>query len=401
MPLWQRDGFRQVVVWLAAGSAAVAALLVAVLVAMGGSNDGAGAGASSMPSASPSGVAAATASETPTPTAAVTATATATPTASPATTTAPTATTPPATPVPVAPAGLARGWARVNTGLNLREEPGIGSAAVTRLPNDEVVWVVGGPQSRDGYDWYEVRTLGNDHGWIATGPASDPFATSISEEETLLSCGPVDSDDAIRVDGLRPGPLDAGQRGGLELADAIQGEACVTYTLLADRPIRYLDLLLDACGAPVWDGSHLLLKPTSWGDVIPDYKVKRTVEVASALLTELSAVDADGMTNKLKVLILGGQLAQPFACISVYIQEEGRDSRREIETWLGGECLIMTELTDSHVVVKPATGGTGVLLTRISTREFQTITLGQPTVVNLFAGTSTAERLWMGGFGRC
>jgi hypothetical protein len=295
---------------------------------------------------------------------------------------------------------LLGGWAQVTTELNLREEPAVAATSVDRLPADEVVWVAGGPEHRDGYDWYLVQSIGRDSGWIASGAADDPFATSLSQEETLLWCGTVESGNGIRVNGLRPGPLDAAQRGALALADATQTEACVTYVLEDNEPGRYLGVFLDACGAPVWDGQRLTLKPTSYGDVINDYKVKRTIEVASALLTERSAVDEDGLTNKLKVFLLGGQLARPFACMSVRIREEEPGGRRE-SVYVGGECLVLTELTDTYAVVKPAAGGHGVSFTRTSTVAFTEIEIGEPTIMNVFATTTTSERFWMGGFGAC
>jgi hypothetical protein len=374
------------------------AALVVVLVVVGGDGEVDATGATPTPAASASALAVVSPSPTAKPTISPTPVATATPVQ--------TATAQPATPEPAPPgppATLTLGWARIETELNLRAEPALAAGLIARLAGDEVVWVASAPHQRDGFSWYQVQTLNKDTGWIASGPADEPYATIISGEETLLSCGAVESDGGVRVDGLRPGPLDAAQRGAFEMTDATQGEACVTYALENREAVRYIQLFLDACGAPVWDGDRLTLKPTSYGDVINDYKVKRTVEVAPALLTERSAVDDDGLTNKLKVFILGGQLAKPFACTSVYLDEEGSDSRREIEVWLGGECLILTELTATDARVRPASGGSSVSLRRMSTAAFSGITIDKPTIVNLFSTTSASEgeRLWMGGFGGC
>lgn len=391
---WQRDRFRQVVIWVVAGSAGVAAVLVTVLLVMGGNGDPGSASNSVTPTSS------ATASEvveTPSPQASSIATAT----PSLAATSTPVPSTPPtAAPQADPPAALGFGWHRVLTELNLREEPASVAALVARLPRDEVVWVVGQPHHRGGYDWYQAATLDEKTGWIASGPTSDPFAARLAAEEILLSCGRVDSSDGIRVDGLRIGPLDAVERGGFELAAATGDEQCVTYALDGNRPVAYLRLLLDACGGPTWDGAKLTFKPTLWGDVVPDYKVKRTVEVARAFLNENSLLDSAGMSNKLKVLLLGGQLEEPFGCISLYIEDAGDQIRRELEVWLS-DCLIMTDQTARSVTLKPATGGAGVTLLKPGVVNIDDINVDQPTRINLFAWTHPEEKLTILGFGGC
>jgi hypothetical protein len=396
---WQQDRFRQVVIWGAAGAGVLAAVLTTVVVVMGGSDGGGAAAGSATPSASPSE--SAVVSPTPIATVGSTATPTTAPTATPEPTTPPPATAPPAPDDP--PVVLGGGWTKVLTELNLRDEPTSVAAVVKRLPRDELVWVVprgGDPVQGDGFYWYPAETLDGESGWIASGPSSDPHADGLSTEDTLLSCGKVESGDGIRIDGLRAGPLDAVERGGFALAAATGDEQCVTYTLEGDRPVAYIDLLLDACGGPTWDGGKLMLKPTAWGDVVTEYKVKRTVEVAKAIWAGNSLLDDAGLSNKLKVLLLGGQAAQPFGCLSIYIQEAGEQIRRELEVWLS-DCMILTANTTSTVSMKLAAGGDGVVFLKPDNVGIRTITVGQPTRINLFAYTHPEETLSMGGFGGC
>ncbi len=104
------------------------------------------------------------------PTAAPTATP-ARPTATPAPAATPTAPSPTATPT-AQPAGLMKVVAL--GGVNVREQPGAKAKAVGRFNANAIVTVIEGPTTADGYTWWKV-TAAALSGWVAAGPADDPW----------------------------------------------------------------------------------------------------------------------------------------------------------------------------------------------------------------------------------
>ena len=52
------------------------------------------------------------------------------------------------------------------TGLNMRAGPSTGQARVKTLAENSVVEIVGGPQTADGFTWYQVRDSSGTIGWV-------------------------------------------------------------------------------------------------------------------------------------------------------------------------------------------------------------------------------------------
>lgn len=84
-------------------------------------------------------------------------------------------TPPPPTPTPTLPAEITvGGYVRVlaAAGVNLREGPGVGQAAIRLLENGEVLKVVDGPQEADGYTWWKLEDKREGRtGWAAESTA--------------------------------------------------------------------------------------------------------------------------------------------------------------------------------------------------------------------------------------
>ena len=107
----------------------------------------------------------------------------ATPTATPAPTIAPTVaptialTQPAETPTPAPAPTAAPRQARVlaTGGLNVREAASAGAKQVGRLGGNVVVTVLEGPTQANNYDWYRVDNGSGVAGWVAAGPANDPW----------------------------------------------------------------------------------------------------------------------------------------------------------------------------------------------------------------------------------
>ena len=60
--------------------------------------------------------------------------------------------------------------------LRIREDPGLGGASLGTLAEGDIGYVVGGPVSADGYDWYLVSALGLPQASGCAGPIEiDPF----------------------------------------------------------------------------------------------------------------------------------------------------------------------------------------------------------------------------------
>lgn len=114
----------------------------------------------STPMQEPTVAAAAQVAPTDTPTAAPTATQTASPTAT------------------QAPAGMAAGGkARVAAGggLNVRDSAKAKGKQVGRLDLNTVVTLLEGPVQADNYAWWKVQSDAGLTGWVAIGPANDPW----------------------------------------------------------------------------------------------------------------------------------------------------------------------------------------------------------------------------------
>ena len=217
-------------------------------------------------------------------------------------------------------AELAEGWARINTGLNLRDGAGENNPIVTKLQPGEVVWVSSGPyrenEADDQFDWYYVQTLHDKYGWVASGAPDDPHAANISNQFTFRSCGAVQVlPSAALVNGLRTGRLEGVERAAFELAQATGTPACQRFSNEDYEPSSRLELDLHVCGAPSWDGSVGRLRPTTAGDVDPAWRVSSTQVIPAQLLTYNQQDDADGLTNYQKLLILGSRVSSPFACV--------------------------------------------------------------------------------------
>ena len=53
------------------------------------------------------------------------------------------------------------------TGINLRNAPGLNGTRVGKIQPGTVVSVLEGPRSANGYQWYKIRTAGRAEGWVA------------------------------------------------------------------------------------------------------------------------------------------------------------------------------------------------------------------------------------------
>lgn len=73
------------------------------------------------------------------------------------------------TPVALGPGVRARVQTEGEARLSLREEPGTGSALITRLKAGTEVTVLEGPVQKDGYTWWKVETAEGQIGWVAEG----------------------------------------------------------------------------------------------------------------------------------------------------------------------------------------------------------------------------------------
>jgi hypothetical protein len=266
--------------------------------------------------------------------------------------------TPSASPDPPQ-AELSEGWARINTTLNLRNNATEDSAIVVKLAPREVVWVSSSEPYRedidDDLDWYQVETLNDKYGWIASGSPDDPHATTISNQFKFRTCGSVGvSGRAGLVNGLRTPRLSDAARGTFELGQAMGSRGCMVFDNEDYEPTTKLELDVHACGAPSWDGSVTSLSPTTAGSVDAAWRVPSTIVVPKSLVTERQRVEADGLTNEQKFFLLGSRLASPFLCYrSELVYGKQRHQTQQVEI---ADCLVITAKDDNFVTFDPSKG---------------------------------------------
>lgn len=74
--------------------------------------------------------------------------------------------------------------------LNLREDPSTDAAIVDQLPEGTSVVILFGPESADGYDWYEVDTTDFGSGWVVADfielPPTDEPAIEVGDTVVVI-----------------------------------------------------------------------------------------------------------------------------------------------------------------------------------------------------------------------
>jgi len=383
-PPWWRDPMKVAIVAVVGVFAIIVTALLLILV-NGGPAEGATASASPSPSSS-------TASLAPSPT-------TSEPTSSvePSSSIDPSP-TPSASAVPSDPpqAELTQGWARIKTGLNLRDGASAEYAIVAKLPPGEVVWVNSGPYREDAddqLDWYNVETLNDKYGWIASGSPDDPNATTISQQFRFQSCGPVGITGSQGVvNGLRTPRLNDVELATFELAIATGTRGCMRFSNEDYEPKASLDLSVHACGAPSWDGSVGRLQPTTAGDVDASWRVSSTLDIPAILLTYGQREDAEGVTNLQKLLTLGRNVSSPFTCIKAQVVRGGNHRKQTINMEVA-DCLVMISKGPAGVTFAPA-GGDPVTLLRYYRDHLAEMPFNDPARLRLIvSGTLNSEVL--------
>ena len=289
-------------------------------------------------------------------------------------------------------AELTQGWARIKTGLNLRDGASAEYAIVANLVPGEVVWVNSGPYREDAddqLDWYNVETLNDKYGWIASGSPDDPNATNISQQFTFRSCGPVRTSGSYGVvNGLRTPRLNEVELATFELAIAGGTHGCMRLSNEDYETEARVELIAHACGAPSWNGSVMSLAPTTAGNVDEAWRVDSTLTVPEALLAQGRTTD-DGLTNNQNILILGSRASEPFGCVTGHVIRKDDSRANQTLTETSG-CLVMTARGSAEVEYAAAGGGDSVNLLRSRRGQLAEVELGDPNVLRV-AATSLAR----------
>lgn len=91
---------------------------------------------------------------------------------------------PTATPTQAPTSMTVGGQARVAAGggLNVREQPSARGRQVGRLNTNAIVTLVEGPTQADNYDWWKVDNGAGLVGWVAAGPANEPWLVPSAAE---------------------------------------------------------------------------------------------------------------------------------------------------------------------------------------------------------------------------
>ena len=289
-------------------------------------------------------------------------------------------------------AELTQGWARIKTSLNLRDGASAEYAIVANLAPGEVVWVNSGPYREDAddqLDWYSVETLNDKYGWIASGSPDDPHATTLSQQFTFRSCGPVGvSGSQGVVNGLRTPRLNDVELATFELAIATGTRGCMRFSNEDYDPEVRVDLVVHACGAPSWNGSVMTLSPTTAGSVEEAWRVDSTVTVDEALLAQ-GETGADGLTNHHNILILGSRSSSPLGCVTARVVRKDSSRANATVTEIS-DCVVMIGKGPDQVEYAAAAGGDSVSLLRARRGQLAEVVVGDPNILRIAATSSAA-----------
>jgi hypothetical protein len=347
------------------------------------------AGASASPSASPS-EAQATPSSEPTPSEEPSEEPSATPTPTISASPAPTPAAPPAT-------VAAGGWSIVaEENLNVRDAPGLEASLWTQLDTGWVAYVIGGPTFADGWNWYEVALLGGGRGWVAAGPESDPFLTTLVAEPVLVHCGTIDapepdhdSEGVVTIgDVAIPTHLFDPLAGSvLQLEEATGADGCISADgRRDDGPILLPQIGHTACGQPELGTDRAWLRPAAGQDVVPEWKVKSSARILPPLLTGQDIEDdvSGGLRGVFSILAE----ARAPGCFDAWVNADDAHHRSHHSVY-GSACVVVVEQSEARMRLRAASSELIETLYPIVGQSFsnETLPINTPFGANLYAGT--------------
>jgi hypothetical protein len=309
-------------------------------------------------------------------------------------------------------------WATVTVAeLNVRSAADIDATSRYRLVRGAVVHVAEGPVSADGFNWYRVASLGGALGWAASGPAAEPFLTTLVDDPTLIRCGEVKRPVFDIVDGapMAHDPLAIGdmavpvaafsdlELGAIELLRGIGGEACFTAQIGPDgRPTVQSQLNVGACGRPVSDGNFFRIRPAAGQSAAPENQVKDPAVIHPAIL----AGDApdDPMSANLQARVrLAASGAGATVCVNAGVSEDAQGVHTYLQTD-GLQCVIADVYAFDYFTVRPASGGEPIVFAHRLGGDHESVQIGIPTALYITASTSESEPwfyFWQGTLPGC
>lgn len=292
-------------------------------------------------------------------------------------------------------------WVRADVRLNMRQEPGLSAGLRALLEPGQVMLAVEGPVTADGFDWYRVIPPiegAQNGGWIASGPKGDPFASVLSGEHVLRTCGTVEPGGVVA--GLRFWwSLDELEQAISALLSATGGDACVSLDHSSESIAVYVDASVTACGEPRWEDGEVWLLPSVAGDVVADMQVKQRVHVSELLLTTDAVLDTEGQSNRHRVLGLASEADPPFACVHARVTEtlSGRDTYFMTDS---ANCYLIEEATNEYALVRAQPGGTLYRLEQRAGGGYVAINVGTWSPLNVTAMYSQYDGQFMSLYGQ-
>jgi SH3-like domain-containing protein len=75
-------------------------------------------------------------------------------------------------------------------GINVRDTASAKGKLVGRLTGDTIVKILEGPTNAENYDWYRIEAANGMTGWVAAGPANDPWLRIENQEAAAAAAPP-------------------------------------------------------------------------------------------------------------------------------------------------------------------------------------------------------------------
>ncbi len=254
------------------------------------------------------------------------------------------------TPAPQPAVALEAGrWARLNTALDVRSEPGLGAPVVVHLNRGRLAYVIDGTQvAADGRVWYEVLTSRDERGWLSAATSGRALMYQDGVDATVVYCATVrQRPGATVILGNLAIPVQLFEADELAVADLAHARAsaelCATMPIVNGSAVSAeTDAGFEICGIPTLDAG-------AWSLRTPE----GAVAAIGLPLFGGSSTGGDDPRARLLLLAGGGSGAanDRTVCIDIAIGTADLDGGLDA-VFRADACAEVVSLDDAAIVVR-------------------------------------------------